>query len=97
MLALACGADAVAAVVVGHSMGVQVALELCLLRPEQVGSLVLLNGTSGHALRTGLQPIVALPWVGDLLSSRISRVLAHEQETWLETLWLSFQAPDEYG
>ena len=91
VLALACGPNAVAEAVVGHSMGVQVALEFCLLRPELVGSLVLLNGTSGHALRTGLQPIVALPWVGELLSTLISRVLAHEQETWLEALWLSFQ------
>ena len=74
VLALACGPNAVAEAVVGHSMGVQVALEFCLLRPELVGSLVLLNGTSGHALRTGLQPIVALPWVGELLSTLISAV-----------------------
>eukprot|EP00929_Paragymnodinium_shiwhaense_P034428 TRINITY_DN18735_c0_g1_i1.p1 TRINITY_DN18735_c0_g1~~TRINITY_DN18735_c0_g1_i1.p1 ORF type:complete len:264 (-),score=32.92 TRINITY_DN18735_c0_g1_i1:750-1541(-) len=52
---------------VGHSMGVQVALEFALLYPEQVRAMVLLNGTFGHALQTAFQPLLKVPYVGDVL------------------------------
>lgn len=48
---------------VGWSMGVQVILEAALERPDRVESLVLLNGTYGHAFQSGLQPLVRLPGV----------------------------------
>jgi len=51
---------------IGHSLGVQVALETVLLFPEQVGSLVLINGCHGHAFNTAFQPIVRIPLVSDL-------------------------------
>ena len=37
-------------VVLGHSMGTAVALELSLLYPDAVGSMILLNGFHGQAL-----------------------------------------------
>ncbi|HEU4536416.1 MAG TPA: alpha/beta hydrolase, partial [Polyangiaceae bacterium] len=52
-----------AAVVVGWSMGVQIALELAATHPERVRGLVLMNGTYGHALSTGFQPLFSLRFV----------------------------------
>lgn len=46
------GAPAGPAVVVGHSMGCQVALELRRQRPDDVAALVLALGTAGRALDT---------------------------------------------
>eukprot|EP01134_Creolimax_fragrantissima_P007658 CFRG7658T1 len=54
-------------VIVGHSMGVQVALEVALLYPDVPRSLVLINGTHGKSLHTGGQPIFRVPFVGDLI------------------------------
>jgi len=56
-------------VLVGWSMGVQVALELAASFPERVRSLVLLNGTYGHAMSTALQPIASVPWLPKYLHS----------------------------
>ncbi|CAJ1433625.1 unnamed protein product [Effrenium voratum] len=78
--------DKAATLVVGHSMGVQVALEFTLLYPEKVGSMILLNGTYGHALQTALQPILRLPYVGSLLSSIIQWLLARGHEEILEMI-----------
>jgi len=50
------------AVFVGWSMGVQVSLEFASLYPDRVDKLILLNGTHGHALTTGFQPLFRLPW-----------------------------------
>ncbi|MBF0225206.1 MAG: alpha/beta hydrolase [Desulfobacterales bacterium] len=47
--------------VTGWSMGVQVALEFASLYPENTDKLVLLNGTYGHALSTGFQPLMRMP------------------------------------
>ena len=40
---------------IGYSTGVQVGLELAAMRPERVGSLILLNGTHGQLLHSMLQ------------------------------------------
>ena len=51
------------AVFMGWSMGVQVSLDMAASYPERVGGLVLLNGTYGHVLSTGLQPVFTVPWL----------------------------------
>jgi len=51
----------------GWSMGVQVALEIAAQFPARVDRLVLLNGTHGHALETGLQPLWRVPWLPRLI------------------------------
>ena len=64
-------------VVVGHSMGVQVALEFSLLFPESCGSLVLLNGSHGHVLRTALQPLFRVPLLWNVLQEGLEFLKAH--------------------
>ncbi|MGH7330922.1 MAG: alpha/beta fold hydrolase, partial [Polyangiaceae bacterium] len=59
------------AVLVGWSMGVQVSLDLAASSPDLVAGLVLLNGTYGHVLQTGFQPIFAVPF----LPKRLHRVI----------------------
>jgi pimeloyl-ACP methyl ester carboxylesterase len=68
--------------VLGHSMGVQVALEFSLLYPDRCNSLALYNGTSGHALQSGLQPTLQVPYLGDMLSSLLSVVLRDDILDW---------------
>lgn len=51
------------AVLVGWSMGVQVSLEFAGNHPDAVGGLVLINGTYGHALSTGFQPLFSVPFL----------------------------------
>lgn len=59
------------ATLIGWSMGVQVALEVATAFPERVERLVLINGTHGHALTTGLQPFLRLPWLWRYLHGAI--------------------------
>lgn len=80
------GAAGGADLLVGHSMGVQVALEFALLYPEKIDAMVLLNGTYGHALQTGLQPLVKLPFVGDLICMVLRMLLRNGQEKRLDML-----------
>jgi pimeloyl-ACP methyl ester carboxylesterase len=47
----------------GWSMGVQVSLELAATAPELVAGTVLLNGTYGHVLSTGFQPVFSIPFL----------------------------------
>ena len=61
-------------VLIGWSMGVQVALELAAQAPEMMAGLVLLNGTYGHVLQTGFQPIFAIPFLPKRLQDRKSVV-----------------------
>jgi 3-oxoadipate enol-lactonase len=72
------------AVFVGWSMGVQVSLDLAATHPELCAGLVLLNGTYGHALSTGFQPLVAVPGLPRLLHFAIET--AHGQPALLGTL-----------
>lgn len=51
------------AVLVGWSMGVQVSLEYAGNHPESLAGLVLINGTYGHALSTGFQPLLSVPFL----------------------------------
>ena len=65
------------AVFVGWSMGVQVSLEFASLYPERVDKLVLLNGTHGHALSTGFQPLFRVPWLQNFLHDAIDFLQQH--------------------
>ena len=51
------------AVFSGWSMGVQVSLDFAATYPDRVAGLVLLNGTHGHVLSTGFQPLVSIPFL----------------------------------
>jgi len=51
------------AVLFGWSMGVQVSLDVAATFPDRVAGLVLLNGTYGHALSSGFQPIFSVPYL----------------------------------
>lgn len=64
------------AVLCGWSMGVQVSLQLAASEPERCAGLVLINGTYGHALATGFQPLFSVPG----LPKRLHRVLEWLQE-----------------
>jgi len=76
--------DVAADLVLGHSMGVQVALEFCVLFPDRCRALALFNGTSGNALQTGLGPVCKLPLVGDAANFILAAVDSH---LWLP-LWV---------
>lgn len=49
------------ATLIGWSMGVQVILEFAHLHPDLTRSLILINGTYGHAFSTSFQPVFHLP------------------------------------
>jgi pimeloyl-ACP methyl ester carboxylesterase len=51
------------AVLIGWSMGVQVALDAAATHPGRVAGLVLVNGTYGHVLSTGFQPFFSIPFL----------------------------------
>jgi len=74
----ACGKQ-FANVIVGWSMGVQVALEFSLLYCECAGRLVLINGAHGHVLHSALQPIVRLPILHDVCRAAIEYAATHPQ------------------
>ena len=59
------------AAVVGWSMGVQIGLELAATHPERVRGLVLMNGTYGHTMSTGFQPLFSLRFVPKRLHATI--------------------------
>jgi 3-oxoadipate enol-lactonase len=56
---------------VGWSMGVQIGLELAATYPARVRGLVLMNGTYGHALSTGFQPLFSLRFVPKRLHASV--------------------------
>jgi pimeloyl-ACP methyl ester carboxylesterase len=60
--------------IIGWSMGVQVALEFASIYPERLDRLILINGTHGHALETGFQPMVRIPWLSGYLHEVIEFV-----------------------
>ena len=67
------------AVFVGWSMGVQVSLDVAATYPERVGGLVLMNGTYGHVLSTGFQPIVSIPFLPKRLHAIVEFFQDHKE------------------
>lgn len=65
------------AVFVGWSMGVQVSLDVAASQGQNVAGLVLLNGTYGHVLAHGFQPLVTVPWLPRLFHGLIDWFAAH--------------------
>jgi len=63
------------ATVVGYSMGVQVSLELCLIEPQLVDSMVLINGAHGGIFSTAFQPLIKLPFIGNISEWLIDEML----------------------
>lgn len=65
------------AVFVGWSMGVQVSLDVAATHPQAVAGLILINGTWGHVLQYGFQPLFTVPFVPRLLHWLIDWVSDH--------------------
>ena len=93
------------AVMVGWSMGVQVSLELAASEPHRIAGLVLLNGTYGHTLTTGFQPLFRVPGMARLLHEGLSharkypghstsiRALARSAQFLMNNFVFKFTAP----
>ncbi len=67
------------AVFAGWSMGVQVSLDFAASFPDRVGGLVLLNGTHGHALSSGFQPVVSIPFLPKRLHALLDWLQDHPE------------------
>jgi pimeloyl-ACP methyl ester carboxylesterase len=67
------------AIFTGWSMGVQVTLEAALEFPLRVERMVLLNGSYGHILETGLQPVMRLPGAHRFLHAVTERLVASQR------------------
>jgi pimeloyl-ACP methyl ester carboxylesterase len=67
------------AVFAGWSMGVQVSLDVAASFPERVAGLVLLNGTHGHVLSTGFQPLISVPFLPKRLHAALDWLQDHEE------------------
>ncbi len=65
----------------GWSMGVQVGLELAATYGDRVSGLVLLNGTYGHTLTTGFQPLFSVPYLPKRLHAVIEWVRKRPEMT----------------
>ncbi|GAB5372188.1 hypothetical protein AAMO2058_001644000 [Amorphochlora amoebiformis] len=75
VLKSACPHRPQADVLIGHSMGVQVSLEMVLIYPEMIDSLILLNGAHGHVFSTAFQPFFRIPFMRHIPSLIISSLL----------------------
>jgi pimeloyl-ACP methyl ester carboxylesterase len=78
-LAILDAEDVRRAVFVGWSMGVQVSLDVAASFPERVAGLVLINGTHGHVLSTGFQPIVSVPFLPKRLHAILDWLQDHPE------------------
>jgi 3-oxoadipate enol-lactonase len=67
------------AVFVGWSMGVQVSLDFAASHPSRIAGLVLLNGTHGHVLSTGFQPVVSIPFLPKRLHALLDWLQDHPE------------------
>lgn len=65
------------AVFVGWSMGVQVSLDVAATHPHRVAGLILINGTWGHVLHYGFQPLFTVPMLPRALHALIDWVSDH--------------------
>ena len=81
---LAAEGISVADVVVGHSMGVQVSLELATLWPSYVDRLILLNGAHGQVFSSAFQPVFRVPVVGDFARGLVQFLISHHH--WLNII-----------
>lgn len=82
------------AVLIGWSMGVQVSLDVAATSPELVAGLVLINGTYGHVLQTGFQPLFAVPFLPKRLHAVIEFLQKHpELAKTLTTVTRLFELP----
>lgn len=72
----ACGFTSVD-IIIGHSMGTVVGLEMSVLFPDKVGALVLLNGFHGHVFQTAFQPLIRIPFINDLVCKFFEILLAN--------------------
>lgn len=63
-------------VVIGHSLGVQVALEFVLLYPESASALILMNGSYGTVLNYAFQPFMPLPLVGSFAEKLVDSLIS---------------------
>jgi 3-oxoadipate enol-lactonase len=66
------------AVFAGWSMGVQISLDVAASFPERVAGLVLLNGTHGHVLSTGFQPLFSIPFLPRRLHAILDWLQDHD-------------------
>jgi 3-oxoadipate enol-lactonase len=76
LCALAACGYSYADVVVGHSMGAAVGLELAISTPASLGCLVSINGFHGHVFQTAFQPLVRLPFAADATALFVETLLA---------------------
>ena len=67
------------ATLVGWSMGVQVSLQAAGNHLDRTAGLVLINGTYGHALSTGFQPLFSVPFLPKRLHAIIEAFRAHPE------------------
>lgn len=67
------------AVFAGWSMGVQISLDVAASYPEKVAGLVLMNGTHGHVLSTGFQPLLSVPFLPKRLHALLDWLQDHEE------------------
>jgi pimeloyl-ACP methyl ester carboxylesterase len=67
------------AVFAGWSMGVQVSLDVAASFPDRVAGLILLNGTHGHVLSTGFQPLISVPFLPKRLHAALDWLQDHEE------------------
>jgi pimeloyl-ACP methyl ester carboxylesterase len=79
---------------VGWSMGVQVALEFAAAEPGRVAGLALVNGTYGHVLSHGFQPIFSLPGLPPRLHAILEFLRDHPSLAgWLARLARTTEIP----
>lgn len=77
IMAILAAEEVERAVFVGWSMGVQVSLDVAASFPEKVAGLILLNGTHGHVLSTGFQPLVSIPFLPKRLHALLEWLQDH--------------------
>eukprot|EP00743_Colponemidia_sp_Colp-15_P003201 GILK01003458.1.p1 GENE.GILK01003458.1~~GILK01003458.1.p1 ORF type:complete len:393 (-),score=44.09 GILK01003458.1:84-1223(-) len=61
----------------GHSMGVQVSLEMAALYPERVERLILLNGTYGQVFHAAFQPLFRVPGLHNAINRMVQFLMDH--------------------
>jgi len=62
---------------IGHSMGCSVTMEFVVCFPHKINSMILLNGSHGTVFSTAFQPVLRMPFIGDLVAEFVSFMLNH--------------------